>query len=101
MLLSRDSTHFGCIGKATSLSVLSGTPCEEIESGNELRYGDSLPIRLCVRYSAFATYIIQRALCASETQRAVITIIHPAFATRSANKRGRVGVASLDQGREE
>jgi hypothetical protein len=49
MLLSRDCTHFGCIGKATSLSVLGGTPWEQEskafrqpkgDDGAELENGD-------------------------------------------------------------
>jgi hypothetical protein len=49
MLLSRDCTHFGCIGKATSLSVLGGTPWEQEskafrqpkgDNGAELENGD-------------------------------------------------------------
>jgi hypothetical protein len=88
----RDCTRFGCIGKIASIPVLGRTPCEKFESGDEFCHEGSSPIWLGVRYSPFAICI---------TRQAVITIIHPTLATRSATTQGRVGVTSQDLGREE
>jgi hypothetical protein len=87
-------TCVGCIGKVTRLLVLRRAPCEDVESDEQFRYVSSLPIRPCARYSLSATCITQLVLHASDTHRAVITIIHPALAIRCATKRGRVGIAS-------
>jgi hypothetical protein len=84
-----DSTRSG---KVAILSVLGGTPCEDVETIDGFRYASSLLIWLCIRYSPFATCI---------TQRAVITIIHPILATRSGTTKRQVGVTSQAQGREE
>jgi hypothetical protein len=81
-----NSTRLGCIGEVAGIAVFGRTSCEKVESGDELRYGSSLLVRLCVRYS--------RILYACDTHRAVLAIIHPTLTTRSATGRGRVDVAS-------
>jgi hypothetical protein len=84
----------------------AGQHARKSSRGDEFRYGSSLSIWPCVRYSPLVTCITQQTLHASETHRAVLTIIHLALATRSTRTRwryimesGRSGAGVTDMGK--
>jgi hypothetical protein len=56
---SQYSTRFCCVDEAASLLVPGGTPCEKVESGDKFHCKGTLPIRIFLHSSPFATCIIQ------------------------------------------